>query len=168
MTYLEKSHDYYELPVLIDDPTKKRIITEVTENPAGVYSQILFCFDTEVVEASSRSIAADDDTYFRCCDLQMIGLQDAGLKRFTVYSQIPSLGTVLTNERKQKERNEYQKQWIRKKRKKHIKPVMCKQCDQFFVPKRSTAVFCSSKCRLQCHRANKSPAPSLLKDQKQK
>ena len=85
MTYLEKSHDYYELPVLIDDPTKKRIITEVTENPAGVYSQILFCFDTEVVEASSRSIAADDDTYFRCCDLQMLGLQTAGLKGFTVH-----------------------------------------------------------------------------------
>ena len=156
MTYLEKSHDYYELTVLIDDPTKKRIITEVTENPNG-FMQILFCFETEVVEASSRSIAADDDTYFRCCDLQMLGLQTAGLKRFRVYSQIPSLGTVLTNERKQKERNEYQKQWIRKKRKKHIKPVMCKQCDQFFLPKRSTAVFCYSKCRLQCHRPNKKP-----------
>ena len=166
MTYLEKSHDYYELPVLIDDPTKKRIITEVTENPAGVYSQILFCFDTEVVEASSRSIAADDNTFFRACNLQNLGLQDAGLKRFQVFSQIPSLRTVLTNERKQKERNEYQKQWIRKKRKKHIKPVMCKQCDQFFLPKRSTAVFCSAKCRLQCHRANKSPAPSLMNDHK--
>ena len=49
---------------------------------------------------------------------------------------------------------------IKKKREKHIKPVMCKQCDQFFLPKRSTAVFCSSKCRLQCHRASKSPAAS--------
>ena len=54
--------------------------------------------------------------------------------------------------------NKYLKIWIRKKRKKHIKPVMCKQYDQFFLAKRSTAVFYSSKCRLQCHRANKSPA----------
>ena len=36
----------------------------------------------------------------------------------------------------------------------------CQQCNKTFIPARSSAKFCSSKCRLQCHRANKSPAPS--------
>ena len=151
------SHEIYEFPTLIDDPTKKRIIVEVTENPAGIYSQILFCIDTEVVDVNTDSIAIDDETIFgNYLFLHPI----AGLKRKLIYSELPSMATLESNEIKRKERNEYQKLWIRKKRKKHIKPVMCKQCDQFFLPKRSTAVFCSSKCRLQCHRANKSPAPS--------
>ena len=153
------SHEIYEFPTLIDDPTKKRIIVEVTENPAGIYSQILFCIDTEVVDVNTDSIAVDDDTIF---GMFIWRNPIAGLKRKLIYSELPSMARLESNEIKRKERNEYQKLWIRKKRKKHIKPVMCKQCDQFFLPKRSTAIFCSSKCRLQCHRANKSPAPSLM------
>ena len=39
----------------------------------------------------------------------------------------------------------------------------CLQCNKTFIPARSSAKFCSSKCRLQCHRAKKSPAPSSVK-----
>ncbi len=151
------SHNIFEFPTLIDDPTKKRIIVEVTENPAGLFSQILFCIDTEVVDVNTDSIAVDDDTIF---GNYMFLHPIAGLKRKLIYSELPSMARLERNEIERKARNEYQKQWIRKKREKHIKPVMCKQCDQFFLPKRSTAVFCSSKCRLQCHRASKSPAAS--------
>ncbi len=151
------SHNIFEFPTLIDDPTKKRIIVEVTENPAGLFSQILFCIDTEVVDVNTDSIAVDDETIF---GNYMFLHPIAGLKRKLIYSELPNFAHLLADEVKRIEKNEYQKLWIRKKRKKHIKPVMCKQCDQFFLPKRSTAVFCSSKCRLQCHRANKSPAPS--------
>ena len=42
--------------------------------------------------------------------------------------------------------------------------MQCKQCLECFIPKRSTATFCSSKCRLKYHRANKSAAPSYVKD----
>jgi len=71
---------------------------------------------------------------------------------------------VFDNEVKQKKRNEYKKLWIRKKRHKELTFVQCKQCLESFIPKRSTATFYSSKCRLKCHRANKSPAPSYVKD----
>ena len=155
--YNPPSHEIYEFPTLIDDPTKKRIIVEVTENPAGLFSQILFCIDTEVVDVNTDSIAVDDETIF---GNYMFLHPIAGLKRKLIYSELPNFANLLADEVKRIERNEYQKLWIRKKREKHIKPVMCKQCDQFFLPKRSTAVFCSSKCRLQCHRASKSPAAS--------
>ena len=38
----------------------------VTENPAGCHSQILFCYETEVVDIDTWSIADDNDTYFHC------------------------------------------------------------------------------------------------------
>ena len=40
------------------------------------------------------------------------------------------------------------------------KEKQCQNCNTIFKSPRASAKFCSSKCRLQCHRANKSPAPS--------
>ncbi len=157
MKYWTGNFIYYFKP-LVDDPTKRRIIVEVTPNPAGMYSQVLNCIHTEVVDINESSSIAldrqDGHSFWNFCPTS------AGLSWEPVYTDLPNLDQVFKNEAKHKERNEYQKLWIRKKREKHIKPVMCKQCDQFFLPKRSTATFCSSKCRLQCHRASKSPAPS--------
>jgi len=81
-----------------------------------------------------------------------------------IYRDLPELRQVFKDEVKHKERNEYQKLWVRKKRHKERTFVQCKQCLECFIPKRSTATFCSSKCRLKYHRANKSPAPSSVKD----
>ena len=140
---------------LIDDPSKKRIVYDITPNPAGTTP---ICLHTAVVDVNDNSLCIDRE--LSGFQWLYIGERPAGLKCNAVFSDLPSLHTVFDNEAKQKKRNEYQKLWIRKKREKHIKPVMCKQCDQFFLPKRSTAVFCSPKCRLQCHRASKSPAAS--------
>ena len=156
MKYWTGNFIYYFKP-LVDDPTKRRIIVEITPNPAGMYSQVLNCIHTEVVDINeSSSIALDRQ------DGHSFWLHrpttSAGLSWEPVYTDLPNLRQVFKDEVKHKERNEYQKLWIRKKREKHTKPVMCKECDQFFLPKRSTATFCSSRCRLRCHRANKSPA----------
>lgn len=45
---------------------------------------------------------------------------------------------------------------------------VCQHCNKKFISLRSSGKFCSSKCRLQCHRANKSPAPLLNQNVKQK
>ena len=88
----------------------------------------------------------------------------AGLSWEPIYRDLPELRQVFKDEVKHKERNEYQKSWVRKKHHKGRTLVLCKQCLECFIPKRSTATFCSSKCRLKYHLANKSPIPSSVKD----
>ena len=89
---------------LIDDPSKKRIIVDLTPNPAGIYSQVLNCIHVEVVDVNESSIALDQYSgiYFSVvCD------KIAGLTVYPVWNELPPLKDVLKEEIRHKERNEY-------------------------------------------------------------
>jgi len=83
------------------------------------------------------------------CDGKFILLRTAGKKTFGRGGAIRCQGC------QQKAVREQWKRYKRRQRNHQPKPVACAHCGEEFTPKRSTATFCSAKCRVAAHRAAK-------------
>jgi hypothetical protein len=167
----------YSLGPLSDDPTQERILLEVIENPAGYGVQVQFCLDVVTVPNEGVEINCDGMAWYLTtyrtshpgehptityrgptvsdCEREE---RIAALKASGTYR--PTLHQLLREEDAAAKRRERNAEWMRRQRaeqRKENQPVACIHCGSEFTPKRSTAQFCSTRCRVAAHRATHHP-----------
>jgi hypothetical protein len=166
----------YSLGLLPDDPTQERILLEVIDNPNCTGEQVMFCIDAATVTPGTDVRCDGSGWFYQHCAMDMFGrfpgewpgvvYRGATFRTDERNEQIksekangtyrPTLRELLGVEKRQATRRSRNAEWMRKRRaesKQHQQPASCNHCGATFTPKRSTARFCSTACRVASHRA---------------
>ena len=164
------------LGLLPADPTQERILLEVISNPHGVAEQVMFCIDVATVTPGTEFCCDGDAWLYEHCANDLFGRFPGEWQKVTYrgpsYIQgerlelieaakangtyRPTLRELLWTEERQNNRRNRNAEWMRKQRaqNKQDRPTAsCAHCGATFTPKRSTAQFCSTACRVASHRA---------------
>ncbi|MEN9767814.1 MAG: hypothetical protein RLZZ32_1774 [Cyanobacteriota bacterium] len=165
----------YTLGPLPDDPTQERVLVEVIENPNRQDLQVRYGLDVITVPNEGTQINCDGPAWFMPLyrssypgehpDLTYRGQTSTAQEREErikaekasgLYR--PTLREVFWREQQAGQRRQRNAEWMRQHRQQHRQekgPVACTHCGSEFTPKRSTAQFCSTACRVAAHRAAK-------------
>jgi len=172
----------YSLGLLPDDPTQERILLDVIDNPHGRGEQVMFCIDVATVTPGTDVCCDGSAWLYQHCASDMFGSFPGEWIKATyrgpTYQQgerlelikaakangtyRPTLHELLRMEERQKNRRDQNAEWMRKHRaenQQHQHLASCAHCGAEFTPKRSTARFCSTACRVAAHRARSADSP---------
>ena len=151
---------------------------EVIENPHGHAEQVMFCIDVETVTPGTDVCCDGSGWFYQHCANDLFGRWPGEWQKATyrgpTYREAerlerikvdkangtfrPTLRELLWTEERQNNRRNRNAEWMRKQRaqSKQDRPTAsCAHCGTEFAPKRSTAQFCSTRCRVAAHRAGK-------------
>ena len=165
----------YSLGLLTDDPTQERILLEVIDNPCGLAEQVMFCVDVATVTPGTDVCCDGSGWFYQHCANDLFGRVPGAWQKATYRGATstteerqerikaekangtyrPTLRELLWTEERQSKRRSSNAEWMRKHRAKGYQPrpsTSCSHCGSVFQPKRSTAQFCSTKCRVAAHR----------------
>ena len=171
----------YSLGPLPDDPTQERILLEVIENPHGSYEQVMFCIDAATVTHGTDVRCDGNDWFFQFCASSRTDrwagewpvvtyrgptatMQELRERRETEKANgtyRPTMRELLWQEERSQRRRERNAEWMRQHRAQSQQPHQissCAHCGATFTPKRSTARYCSTRCRVAAHRAQAVPS----------
>ena len=163
----------YTLGLLPGDPTQERVLIDVTCNPAGWGAQVMYCLDVVTVPNEGVSIVCDGQAWFLDAyrrnypgehpDVSYRGPVSTDAERREAAKAAKAAGTyrptlreLLWQEEVDRRCRKRKSEWMRNKRARQgqeRQPIACHQCGATFIPKRSTAHFCSTRCRVAAHRA---------------
>ena len=169
----------YSLGLLPDDPTQERILLDVIHNPYGWAEQVMFCVDVATVTPGTDVCCDGSGWFYQHCANDMFGRWPGEWPKVTYRGASstteerqerikaekangtyrPTLRELLWTEERQSKRRSRNAEWMRKQRaanRQQPQPIACAQCSTEFTPKRSTAQFCSTKCRVAAHRKDTS------------
>ena len=167
----------YSLGPLPDDPTQERILLEVIDNPHGRNEQVMFCIDVASVTPGTDIRCDGGAWFFQHCAKDIFGRFPGEWPDVVTYrgptsttnerrerikaekangTYVPTLRELLWAEEGASRRRTRNAEWMRRKRaaspSQH--PLQsCAHCGTSFEPKRSTARYCSTRCRVAAHRA---------------
>jgi hypothetical protein len=154
----------YSLGTLPDDPTQERILLEVIENPHNPFGQVMFCLDVATVTTGTEMACEGNPWQLRYCSPEHLNLPGEWPRitcRGLTWDQRrallgPTLAGLFSYERGIEARRAANREWMQKHRaatRTARSPQPCSHCGATFTPKRSTAQFCSTACRVAAHRA---------------
>lgn len=169
----------YSLGVLPDDPSQERVLVEVIENPNWMDRQVRYCLDAITVPNEGVAIRCEGPAWmlhqYRYThpgehpDLHHRGgsgtseeLRERRKAEKANGLYRPTLREVQRDEQAAERRRANNAEWMRKHRassRHDPQPVACSHCGASFTPKRSTARFCSTACRVAAHRASRALQP---------
>ena len=162
----------YSLGPLPDDPTHERVLIDVTDNPNGKGNQVMFCLDVVTVPDEGVQIRCDGPAWFlNQCRHHWPGewpevtyrgassTADEQRQRREAEKAAgtyrPTLRELAWQEESAARRRKRNAKWMQQHRAANIsKPALtpCAHCGEHFQPQRSTARFCSTRCRVAAHR----------------
>jgi hypothetical protein len=166
----------YSLGTLPGDPTQERILLEVIDNPGGWREQVMFCVDVATVAPGTDIHCDGSDWFYAHCandrfnrfpgewpDVTYRGASSTSEERRARVEEEkangtyrPTLRELLWEEETAEHRRAANREWMQKHRaatRTARSPQPCSHCGATFTPKRSTAQFCSTACRVAAHRA---------------